>query len=376
MHIWDKLGLLNRELLLYKKLTLKGINFKFLTYGNEKDLVYKNLNQNFSFLPIHTLIKSKIKILYLIKSFILPFKLKSTIRDCNIIKSNQMEGSWVGFLAKIFFRKKFIVRGGYEWLSNFSENAQKKGLSNFFKYLLNYSFIFIIELLSYKIADRIILTSQRDINYITKIFRLKKKKIYLIPNFINIDLFKPKDLPKKNKALLFVGRLSREKNLINLLKSMIDLEDYKLDIIGKGPFEDYIVKFTKLHNLNVNLLGIVPNENLPDYYNQYEIFILPSLFECNPKVLLEAMSCGIPCIATNVRGINEIIDHEENGYLCGINSKSIKNAIETLYSDMALRQKISKNSRKTILDNYTLEKVLEKEFDLYKELFKKKFKNY
>ena len=97
---------------------------------------------------------------------------------------------------------------------------------------------------------------------------------------------------------------------------------------------------------------------------------MPSFSEGNPKALLEAMSCGIACIGTNVKGINNIINHKQNGYLCEKSSNSIKEAILTLYKDINLRKKIAENARKFILDNCSLNSIVQKEFLLYQEILR------
>ena len=82
------------------------------------------------------------------------------------------------------------------------------------------------------------------------------------------------------------------------------------------------------------------------------------------------MSCGVACVGSNIRGINNIINHRENGVLCKTDSKSIRNAILELYTNEDLRTKIGKNARKFILDNCSLNLITEKEYSFYQELLK------
>ena len=88
----------------------------------------------------------------------------------------------------------------------------------------------------------------------------------------------------------------------------------------------------------------------------------------NPKVLLESMSCGIACIGTNIEGINNLITHKKNGYLCDITPESIREAIKTVYYDQNLRNNISKQAREFILNNCSLEEITKKEFSFYQEI--------
>jgi len=76
----------------------------------------------------------------------------------------------------------------------------------------------------------------------------------------------------------------------------------------------------------------------------------------------------LPCIGTNVEGIKEILKHKENGYLCETNANSIRKAIIEVSEDESLRRKIGQNARETILENFSLEKILEKEIRIYQSL--------
>ena len=372
LKMWDDLGIINREISIYKKLSERNINFKFLTYGNNLDLKYKDLLNDIEVIPIQNLIVSKNLILKLFKSVLIPLKLRNVFKNIDIIKTNQVEGSWIGLIAKILFRKKLIIRAGFEWFRNYLSEEKIQRKRSYSKYLINYIYIFITELLAYKFADKIIITNKENINYIIKTFKLKKvsEKITYLPNFIDVDQFKPLNIRKKENRILFVGRLTVIKNLVNLINAFKYLDNFTLDIIGSGPYENFSKKKVNELNINTNFLGIFPNNKLPEMYNQYQIFILPSLFEVNPKALLEAMSCGIACIGTNVRGIRDIIKHKENGYLCGLSSKSISDAVKILYDNKELREKIGNNAREYVLNNCSLKSIVEEELRIYKELMK------
>ncbi len=155
---------------------------------------------------------------------------------------------------------------------------------------------------------------------------------------------------------------------MNLINAFIDLDGFSLDIVGDGPYKKIIEEIAFKFDIKINFLSVVPNNKLPNIINQYQIFILPSFYEGNPKVLLEAMSCGLACIGTNVWGINSLIKHMENGYLCETDSESIKNAIITLYNNEELRRKIGAKARKFIINNCSLPSIVKKENLLYRSL--------
>ena len=368
---WKKIGIFEREIALYKELIKKNVKISFLTYGEKKDLIYNEMLNDFEIIPAKNLIQSQNFILKFLKSLILPFKLKLLFKKVDIIKSNQIEGCWVSFLAKIFFRKKIIIRGGYEWLTTFAAVKSRNGFKNTIKFIIRYIYIYLIEFIGFRLADQIFLTNPYYIDFIIKAFRLKryKSKLQLIPNFIDVNLFKPKNVDRKKNYILFVGRLTIEKNLYNLIIALKDLKDFTLDIVGNGPLKNDLIKFAEKLGVRINILGVFPNDKLPEIYNRYELFILPSYFEGNPKALLEAMSCGIPCIGTQVRGINEIIINGQNGYSCKTNPESIRNAILYFYKNKDNMQKIGQNARDFIIHNFSLNIIVNKEYKSYKRLY-------
>jgi len=371
---WFTSGIIYRELELYKRLSHRNVNYSLLTYGDLKDLNYTPILGEIKVIPVKKYITSKISHFKFLKSLILPIRLKHLFSRIDIIKTNQMEGNLIICIAKLLFKKKLIIRCGWEWLRTYTSNYKIKENKNYIKYVLRYIWMYMIEFISYKLADGIILTNKQDIQFIIKTFRLenKKEKIKLFYNFINTDLFKPLGLAKKDKTVLFIGRLTEEKNLFNLIKAFKGLNNFSLDIIGKGPLENNLKKESKDFRVNVNFLGVYPNHELSSIINQYQIYILPSFYEGNPKTLLEAMSCEVACIGTDVLGINNIIKHEMNGFLCDTNPESIKSAILEVYKDQKLRDKISKNARKFILDNCSLDSIAEKEFQFYKSILGEK----
>ena len=371
LDLWYKSGVISREVSLYRKISEKKNDVIFLTFGDDNDLKYADLLNGIKIVPALNYVRAKNRKISYLKLLLLPLRVKEIIKNIDIIKTNQLEGSWGGWIAKILYRKKFIVRGGFEWLKFYILENELSNKRKNFKYWLQYFWRYFVEFISYKLADRIILTNPTDIDFIIKKFQLKRKKqkIQHFYNHIDIDLFKPLNTEKKDKHILFIGRLHQQKNIDNLFKAFMHLKDFTLDIVGNVSNKILLVDKINQFGINVNFLGVIPNNRLPEIFNQYQIFILPSFYEGNPKVLLEAMSCGLACIGTNVWGISNIINHKENGYLCETDANSIRNAIVTLYNNRELMKKIGQEAREFIVTNCSLESIANKEYLLYKSLF-------
>lgn len=352
LKIWHDIGMIDREVAIYNELSKYFKHIYFFTYGDEEDLKLKNyLADNITIIP-----KKYISNIFLY-SFLIPFIHRKILKDADILKTNQMWGSWSAVLTKLIYRKKLVVRTGYMLSINFMKSNPK----SWAKWLMK-----SIERVAYKLADAIITTSQSNFEYVEKNYNPRGIHI-LIPNYVETDVFKSMGTSKKEGSICFIGRLSYEKNLFALLEALKGLP-YTLTIIGSGKQEEQLKRFATENDVNVNFSGSIPNHKLPLVLNQREIFILPSLYENMPKTLLEAMACGMPVIGTNVKGINEVIEHGKNGILCDTDSKSIKEAIVTLMEDGELKQKLGENARKTIVENYSLDNLAKKELKLMEEL--------
>lgn len=353
LRFWEKIGQLSRESRIYKYLADHFDEVYFLTYGSE-DKAYER-----KIAPIKVLPKSVI-IPIMLYSVLMPLIHWKVLKKIDILKTNQMLGAWAAVFTKLLMRKKLIVRCGYEW-KFFHERKGTKGIK--------LKLIYLIENFVYRFADAVILTSEEMKHYVCSTFGIRKEKVYVIPNYIDTELFKPMPEVKKiPNRLIFVGRFVKQKNLMSLLEAVKDLPEIELVLVGDGPLAQDLKKYSILHRINIDFKGHAPNEKLPVLLNTAEVFILPSLYEGNPKALLEAMACGLPVIGADVDGIRDVIKHRKNGILCGTDPKSIKRAIKILMNNEELKKKLGLAARKTIETEFSFHRLIEKEIALCRKL--------
>ena len=134
--------------------------------------------------------------------------------------------------------------------------------------------------------------------------------------------------------------------------------------------EVYSKKFLK--NIQVNFLGRMSNDLMPEIYNRHKVYVICSHYEGNPKTLLEAMACGCAVVGTDVPGIKEIIRHGVTGFLVRKNTEDLRSAIQQLMSNQSLCHKLGLQARQQILLNNSLETALSKEYSAYERLVKSK----
>jgi len=193
-------------------------------------------------------------------------------------------------------------------------------------------------------------------------------EIVVIPNGVDINRFHPVRKEDKDKergrdenciCIGYLGRLSPEKNIINMLKAVraLESENIRLKIAGSGPLYNRV---KKMETERIKVLGYV--EDAPSFYRSLDVFVLPSKLEAQPIVLLEAMASGLPIIATDV-GDNKYFV-QRNGMICGASMKELGTAIEEmLRADM---EKMGAESRRIVEQSYTWDKIAARTLDVYK----------
>ena len=191
-------------------------------------------------------------------------------------------------------------------------------------------------------------------------------------SFVDIDKFKNQvSITERKNFIGFVGRLSSEKGIMGFVDALKiiskEIENLNVFIIGDGPlYEKVKIKLEKYKILDrTNLINEIPNNEIPKYLNEMKLLVVPSYTEGLPQIILEAMSCGTPVLATSVGNIPDVIKDNINGFIIPQNSPNIisENIIKALKHQNI--NKISNNARKTIEESYSLKSAVKR----YKNIF-------
>lgn len=344
-------------------------------------------------------IKDKVKITYLIESN-LPVRVAT-------YKVLLFHGHWIKLLKKLtkdyFSKLKFIsfIKDATASIFMYSKRHKetKKAIEQSNANIMISTRTFLNEWLSLYANDHVlkigwehnhhhnnekyaldVVRSSKNLDYfvlvsqdLTKFYKEKLKnyhcKCIYIPNMLDNV---PKTLsPLTEKRLVSVGRLSKEKGQLDLLKIFYELSkkhpSWHLDIIGDGPEKEELEAFIKKNHLKekVTLHGFRSKHYIDKILNKSSLYLMTSYTESFGIVLLEAMSHGIPCIAfSSAEGAREIISSGKNGYIIkNRNKQAMIKKIEDLMGDEKTRKKMGKEARKTIKP-YTLEVIQEKWYNL------------
>ncbi len=188
-------------------------------------------------------------------------------------------------------------------------------------------------------------------------------KMTVIPNGIEI----PNENANGDK-IIFVGNLIERKGVEYLLEATRDLSN-EVVIVGDGPERE---KLERIATNNVKFVGKVSPNEVSSFLKSGEVFVLPSIKgEGLPNVIQEAMSYGLPIVATNLAGIPDLVKNGYNGFIVEpMDSKKLELAIKKIIEDEDLHKWMSENSLKE-MNKYSWENVIKKLESVYRQLTQK-----
>lgn len=214
--------------------------------------------------------------------------------------------------------------------------------------------------------------------------RLGAENIAVIPNGVDSRLFKPMDkdeLRKKygisaeEKIIISVARLEPVKGVDHLIKAIAllveKISDLRLVVIGDGKQREELERLINQLQLDskVQLLGFLPHQQISEYLNMSDVFVLSSRHEGLGIALIEAMACGVPVIGSRVDGIVDIIEDGKNGILVPSgDEKALAEEIERLLQDENLRDNFIEEGFKKVEERFLWDSVLQQIEQIYTSL--------
>ncbi len=250
--------------------------------------------------------------------------LLTQIKIAHILSTEEKSDTYIFFLAqsltlpilmlKLMKRRVILVIG-----------ASNMELAEFRKdYLL--IFTKIEENISYWLADRIVLYSEQLLNR-WGLVKYRNKVSIAHRHFLDFNEFQiQKPCNERDDLIGFIGRLSQEKGPLNFIEAIpriIERDDnLKVLIGGDGPLRVMVEQYLSRYNLNdrANFIGWIPRDDLSMYLNKLKLLVVPSYTEGLPSIILQAMACGTPVLATLVGAVPDLIKDGDNGFFMEDNS--------------------------------------------------------
>jgi glycosyltransferase involved in cell wall biosynthesis len=217
-------------------------------------------------------------------------------------------------------------------------------------------------------------------------FGLAPSRLFLIPNGIDLDEFHPASLEERiarkrefgldgRSIALFVGRFAKEKNAIGLVHAWGQMQpslrqEWMLVLGGEGAEREILKKVIDQHELQDSVLLAGASVRVVEWLHAADLFILPSWGEGLSNALLEAMACGLPVVATDVSGVNQLVGISQCGLIArNGESECIRECLEQLMNEEnGMLQTMGIRGRELIAREYTMKTVSQKYLNLYAQL--------
>ncbi len=277
----------------------------------------------------------------------------------------------IGYALKKRFALPLIVQLHGDYIDNpywIKKNKINRFLNSVGKFIL-------------KRADSVRVVSERVKKKVLKL-GVSDERIYKIPVFINTENFTSKStltvrekFSNFNDIVLFVGRLSDEKN-VNCLLQAADLvleqfPDTLFLIVGDGPERKNLENFATELEIEKNVIfeGAIEHKKIPLYYNSCDMFVLPSKREGRSIAIVEALACGKPVISTNISGAEDVILNGENGFIVSIDdSQAMADRISSLVADPQRRDRMGKKGKAGVIETQDIKKNSYKLKEMYEKV--------
>jgi glycosyltransferase involved in cell wall biosynthesis len=339
---WERVGLFDYSVGMYKELSRRGYGVTIVSYGDSSEARYVDrldgivIAYNRWGLSIPRYEK------------LLPWIHWRKLRHVDLVKSYQVDAAEAALRAAEIHRKPFVARCGY-LLSDFVERGGF-GTERVLKARAT-------EERTFTRADRVVVTTEWMRKFVIDRYFLPLDHVSVIPNYVDTKLFAPDKNVIVPGRIIFVGRLEQQKNVLLLLEACRDL-DVSLLIIGTGSQRAELESRAKQLGVRMTLLGVVSHQDLAKLLQTSMLFVLPTSYEGHPKAIMEAMSCGLPVIAGDVVGVNDLIEHGKTGWLCATDTESVRESILHLLGNDQLRGHLGDAARSAIVNRFAFEGVV------------------
>lgn len=309
------------------------------------------------------------------KFAVTPFVVSLKLRKLNPDIVHLQTPFTVGLYGLMYSRvNKYPIVGSFHTMFNSKDIINQYLTKNprLRKFLIKYSWEYLTYF--YNKCDATITPSEAIKKYLSK---KKIKNISVIPNGIDTERFNKNNYDQKLKnqlvgensnMILYLGRISKEKNIDILIKAAKYLKENNTKFIigGTGPMLNEYKNLVNKYNLNdtVKFQGFISNEDLPKYYATADALCLPSTFETQGIVSLEALASGTPVVGADYLALKNIIENGKNGELFKPgNSKDCAIKLEKVINNRSSYKKTVQTAKK-----YSINKMTDKLLNLYKSV--------
>lgn len=260
--------------------------------------------------------------------------------NCSIIHCHLFKSMISGVLLKVVFKRKILLVLHCHGMILDDNRIYKLFIS-----------------IAQRYADLYVAVSETVFEKLIEI-KIPKKKIIILPNFHDLKkVYKKYGGENRNKknyglgssfVIGYVGRLVKVKSVDTLIKSLeyLNEDQFSLVIVGDGPEKNYLSKIAQKYEHKVIFAGKITKEKLQEYYELFDLFVMPSRRESFGMSVVEAQAMGVPVLVSRLEAFNEIIEEGENGlFFTPGDSKELAHMITLYQSNSQMRTRVIRAGR-------------------------------
>jgi glycosyltransferase involved in cell wall biosynthesis len=290
----------------------------------------------------------------------MPLAHGAAMRRCSVLRAFQITGVVPALIARVRFGVPYVTTYGFSYGA-----LSRPGPTRPFKSLL----------------VRVGLRHAAAVIATTEALRARAarfaRRVELIPNGVDTRRFAPPVSGPEPTArgpwqVLYVGRLSKEKNLSTLVRAAASLRGrlpLRLVLVGDGPLRESLAAEALAAGVAIDFRGVVDQRVLPQLYAAADAFVLASFTEGHSKVLLEAMSTGLPCVASDCDGNRSLVAQERTGLLFDPNCPAgLAGCLDRVLTDHDLAGSLGRAARELVVAQYDLGRRVQQEIALLRSV--------
>ncbi len=280
------------------------------------------------------------------------------LRACAVLRAFQVTGAVPALIVNARFGVPYVTTYGFSY-AQLSQPGPKRLLKS------------VVERVALRRAAAVIATTEALRARAARVAR----EVHLVPNGVDTQRFapppggRPRGRPVR---ILYVGRFSAEKNLETVVAAAAVLARWlpvRLVLVGAGPLQGRLRERARAAGVDVEFPGVVPQERLPGLYATADAFVLASFTEGHPKVLLEAMAAGVPCVASDCEGNRSLVVEGETGLLFDPHRPDqLADRLARVLSEQGLAEALGHAGRAMVVARYDLGTLLTTEIALLRRV--------
>jgi glycosyltransferase involved in cell wall biosynthesis len=293
------------------------------------------------------------------RALAIPWTHAADLRACAVLRVFQITGVIPALVARARFGVPYVTTYGF-WYADLSRGGATRLAKR------------VVERVGLRCAAAVIATTEALAARAARVAR----RVEVIPNGVDCRRFAPPADGARRAAgpwrVLYVGRLSEEKNLGALIHAAGRLRGrvpLRLTLVGGGPLEGELRAAAAAAGVEAEFPGVIDQRALPALYASADAFVLPSFTEGHPKVLLEAMSAGVPVAASACDGNASLVRDGETGLLFDARRpEELADRLERILTDAALARALARTGRDLVVARYDLAALVAREIALLRRV--------